>query len=561
MSVSPSDSPLIVEAKKKAKHLQSILQPQLPDISLGECLNFLSRLERERDWNTYRAKLKKNILDDDHNAEVDGYIKRTALPLIVSTAARHNLQVIADPSRIENGKAMRGHLAPRRLPLRIEPRGQQTGDTYCESFLDVSMTSLRIECDPLSISLNFVFPKEAFSVVAQLLSGDKVFGDAEPQVLRFESQQTQYYMLTVNTSGISDTADHGLSILTDPVTQRVLQKELDRFFTGYGRAVKTFAALQGRWGNKRLVTDFENSLWKLNNDAPAYMAASNKFYSTTIAGLQLNGILTSEGPHIAGEEGSVAIGVCSIIQLDDGEEGKPAGYYIAKYGDKWQTKIRLTGFTESEVVRVTGAFGIPQGRFPEQDTAFYQTPAFEGLCTWSGEHPQFTKRVGRNGGRYLPGWYDQVVKKKAAEWVQPTEQDFLNAIEKEPYLIDSGIRCSYHIDRKKTAAENKAIYHDQRDSFAHSGYREFSLCCEWLQGCKPRKTINTSISSYRLKHMVEAWARKIDRDDSYVSNGAFIAAAIHMGFDWKPDFDSPNVRFNISGKSPAIVALEGNSII
>lgn len=142
----------------------------------------------------------------------------------------------------------------------------------------------------------------------------------------------------------------------------------------------------------------------------------------------------------------------------------------------------------------------------------------------------------------------------------PTNQDFLEAIEKEPYLIDFGIRCSFHLDRKRTAEENRAIFQGQRESFADSGYREFSVCCEWLQGCTTRKTINTSFSSYRLKHMVEAWAKKIGLDDNYVSNGAFIAAAIHMGFDWKPDFDSPNVRFNISGKSPAIIALKGTSI-
>lgn len=57
--------------------------------------------------------------------------------------------------------------------------------------------------------------------------------------------------------------------------------------------------------------------------------------------------------------------------------------------------------------------------------------------------------------------------------------------------------------------------------------------------------------------MVEKWARTTGKDDYYVSNGAFIAAAIHMGFDWKPDFDSPNVRFNISGKSSPIMELKG----
>jgi glyoxalase superfamily protein len=557
MSISPvSDSPLIVQAKKKAKHLQSILKPKLPEISHGECLNIISRLERERDWNSYLARLKQTGSSGGHGEEVDSYIRKTALPLIVSIATRHNMKVIADPSQLEDGEAKQGWPTPRRISMRIEPQDQQHGDTYCEPFLDVTMTSLRFWSDWINLSLNFIFPKEAFSVVAQLLSGDKVSDDAEPRITRFETQQEQCYMLTVNTSGVSDSVDHGQSILTDSKMLMVLQKGFDRFFAGYGRAVKAYSALQGRWGNKRLVTDFENALWKMNRDDPPYMAVSNRFYSSTIAGLQFHGALGSAGPYIVGADGSIAIGVCSIIYLEDGEEGKPEGNYIAKYSKSSEAEIHLNGFSDSDIDRLTAEFGIPRGHYSDDQTAFYKTPAFNALCAWTEKNPKYAKRVGRNDGRYLPDWYEQVMARKIGEMIKPTEQDFLSAIEKEPYLIDFGIRCNFHIDRKKTAEENKAIFHSQRDSFARSGYREFCLCCEWLKGCTQRKTINTSLFSYRLKHMVEAWAKKTGRDDYYVSNGAFIAAAIHMGFEWKPDFDSPNVRFNISGKSPAITALE-----
>lgn len=137
-----------------------------------------------------------------------------------------------------------------------------------------------------------------------------------------------------------------------------------------------------------------------------------------------------------------------------------------------------------------------------------------------------------------------------------TVNDFLKALEKEPYLIDFGIRCSQHIDRNKSKEENLASFQALRESFSNSGFKEFAVCCEWLSGCTKRKTINMSYSSYGLKHMVEARMKRLGREDYYVSNGAFIAAAIHMGFDWKPDFDSPNVRFNISKKSPAILELK-----
>lgn len=561
-SSATTDSPLIVQAKNKAKHLKSILKPRLPDISHGECLNIISKLERERDWNTYLAKLKMTNSNGDHANEIDSYIKETALPLIVSTAARHHLKVIVDASKIEDGEITRGRPVPRRISLRIEPQNQQGGETYCEPFLDVSMSSQRLSNGWFNINLYFIFPKEAFSVVTQILSGDKIGdGDVEPQITRFETQQEACYLLTINTSNVSDGTDHGLSIFNDPKMHRIMQKGFDRFFSGYGRTVKAYAALQGKWGNKRLVTDFENALWKMNRADPPYMATTNRFYSTTIAGLQFYAALGSAGPYILGPDGSVEIGVCSIVHLDEAEEGKSAGYYIAKYGDKWQAEIHLKGFSKKDVARITAEFGIPLGRFPENDTAFYQSPAFDALCAWTNKNPQYAKRAGRKGGKYLHDWYEQVSSRIQAKIQEPTNQDFLSAIEKEPYLIDFGIRCGSHIDWKKTAEENKAIYLSERESFQATGFSEFRICCKWLQGCNQRKTINTSLSSYRLKHMVEKWARKTGRGDQYVSNGAFIAAAIHMGFDWKPVFDSPNVMFNISGKSSAIMSLKGASII
>ena len=547
MSISSvSDSPLIAEAKKKAKHLRSILNPLLPEISLGACLNIFSRLERERDWNAYCAKLKQR-------SQLDIYIIDTILPKIIAAAATHQMKAIADNTKIQDFKATNGKPILRRVPIRIEPKDQQEGETYSEVFLDVSMASLRLGSDWFNIGLKFVFPSEAFSVLAGLLSGEKISNN-EPGITRYENHQKPCYILTVNTSGISDTSDPDLDIISDPMTQNVLEKGLERFFSGYCRAVKAYLALRGKWGNKKLVNDFENTLWKLNNDLPPYMSVSNEFYFTTIAGLKFSCALGSTGPCIIGPDGSVELGVCSIVEVKDGGEDKPEGYYIAKYGDSWQTQIHLKNFSERDIKELTTKFGIPRGRFPEGTTSFYQTPAFKALCYWTVEHPKVVKRIARNGGRYLPDWYEQVMAIIHVQkgYQEPTEEDFLKAIEKEPYLIDFGIRCSFHIDRKKTAEENRADFLNERQSFAASGYREFSVCCEWLHGCKQRKTINTSFNSYSYKHMVEAWAKRNGSDDYYVSNGAFIAAAIHMGYHWKLEFDSPNVMFNISAKSPAI---------
>jgi hypothetical protein len=56
------------------------------------------------------------------------------------------------------------------------------------------------------------------------------------------------------------------------------------------------------------------------------------------------------------------------------------------------------------------------------------------------------------------------------------------------------------------------------------------------------KTINRRHSSYGLKHLAEP-------EIGYVTNGAFIAAAVHCGFSFETYPDSPNVCFGISEKS------------
>ena len=58
--------------------------------------------------------------------------------------------------------------------------------------------------------------------------------------------------------------------------------------------------------------------------------------------------------------------------------------------------------------------------------------------------------------------------------------------------------------------------------------QEVQLCKDWIaKFTKKRKTINTDISSYGLKHAVEQWAKE------YVSNEAFIKAAIDSAFEYK----------------------------
>lgn len=68
--------------------------------------------------------------------------------------------------------------------------------------------------------------------------------------------------------------------------------------------------------------------------------------------------------------------------------------------------------------------------------------------------------------------------------------------------------------------------------------RAVMLCRVWIRiHCHPRKTINKRYSSYWFKHKVER------EDHEYIPNGAFIKAAMELGYRVVPD--GPNAFFNI----------------
>jgi len=64
--------------------------------------------------------------------------------------------------------------------------------------------------------------------------------------------------------------------------------------------------------------------------------------------------------------------------------------------------------------------------------------------------------------------------------------------------------------------------------------KEIEICKQWiLKYCKPKPATKNgrAYSSYFLKHRVESSGGLT----CYVSNGAFIAAAIELGFEWVRD--------------------------
>ena len=71
----------------------------------------------------------------------------------------------------------------------------------------------------------------------------------------------------------------------------------------------------------------------------------------------------------------------------------------------------------------------------------------------------------------------------------------------------------------------------------------FESACQWLQNIDKTEVINTINSSYYLKHIAER------RIGGHLSNGVFIAAAIHCGFSYQTARNFPNVVFNMDEDS------------
>jgi hypothetical protein len=78
--------------------------------------------------------------------------------------------------------------------------------------------------------------------------------------------------------------------------------------------------------------------------------------------------------------------------------------------------------------------------------------------------------------------------------------------------------------------------------------REIEDCRAWLKAhASKRVTFNRSHGSYGLKHEVERWLRthvRTSGPDCYISNGAFIAAAVLEGYKFRLRRGGPNAEFN-----------------
>ena len=106
--------------------------------------------------------------------------------------------------------------------------------------------------------------------------------------------------------------------------------------------------------------------------------------------------------------------------------------------------------------------------------------------------------------------------------------DLKKVLKQEPLLTPNGIDWAGRFKEEWTNTELKQI----------------QICCDYLDLCKTRKTINNNFSSYGLKHSVEAKYKE------YVCNGAFIAALILKRIKYKKEHGCLNVYTVLSNKLP-----------
>lgn len=117
-------------------------------------------------------------------------------------------------------------------------------------------------------------------------------------------------------------------------------------------------------------------------------------------------------------------------------------------------------------------------------------------------------------------------------------KDIQNVMDRVPGLNDFGIGVYRHSSKSPTEqheelANGRATLLDRVDAC--------NKVCGWLAQVDRIKTTGDR-SSYGLKEIAE-------RDIGFVSNGAFIAAAVHCGYPYRITRGSANVWFGMSEKS------------
>jgi hypothetical protein len=118
-----------------------------------------------------------------------------------------------------------------------------------------------------------------------------------------------------------------------------------------------------------------------------------------------------------------------------------------------------------------------------------------------------------------------------------THDDIKAAVAKVPGLNASGVGVYFAVP----PSDREVWFQSEREELL-GDVDGCSRAESWLQSKARTKTVNWRLSSYGLKHLAE-------EEVGYITNGAFIAAAVHCGFPVKVSPDSLNVFIGISERS------------
>ena len=105
--------------------------------------------------------------------------------------------------------------------------------------------------------------------------------------------------------------------------------------------------------------------------------------------------------------------------------------------------------------------------------------------------------------------------------------------------------CHYRVRIDQQIARDLGVYGFGPEYSGNIPENKKAQCKVWIKKyIHPTKKINRIYSSYGLKHMVEEWNHQKGVNDPYIPNGAFIAAAIDMDYNY--EVNGPNAYFNMN---------------
>lgn len=124
-------------------------------------------------------------------------------------------------------------------------------------------------------------------------------------------------------------------------------------------------------------------------------------------------------------------------------------------------------------------------------------------------------------------------------------------------LNKSGIRFDFQEMKKMNKIEKRQYQNENRRELINNSDFIMKISDLLTKKIRSTSTIRKIHSSYKIKHIIERSLLTFGIDETYVSNGELIVAAIIAGFNFSPcnPYEGLNVYFNMQGKS--LMSLPG----